>query len=260
LADRLFDDATSGEADGRTGFGDDDVRLEGEGRRHAAGRRIGQHRDEQVAVGHEALDGLRGLGHLHQCEHTLFHARAAARSKDDARQTPPQRLFQEIGDAFAHDRAHRAAAEIEVHHAERHREAVERRKAGDHRLRQFRFLAVRFELGRIGTPVGPAQRVRRQNFGADLDEVGIDQRVDAVVRVHAEVIAAPRADVGVGAQILAVQHLAALRTLLPERRVLGRDVLIAPDAQPLGNGHQAIFFPAAESAAPAELRGFNRRA
>ncbi len=57
------------------------------------------------------------------------------------------------------------------------------------------------------------------DVAADLDEVAIDERVDAVVRVHAEVMPARRADERVRREIAAVEHLAANRTLRPLRGV-----------------------------------------
>ncbi len=52
LADRLFDDAPSGKTDHRFRLGNDDIGLKRKRCRNAARRRIGQHRDEEIALFH----------------------------------------------------------------------------------------------------------------------------------------------------------------------------------------------------------------
>ena len=66
--DRVPDRARPGEADQRLGLGDDEVAEHGEARGHAAGRRVGQQRDEQPAGVVEPGQRRAGLGHLHQRE------------------------------------------------------------------------------------------------------------------------------------------------------------------------------------------------
>ena len=78
LPDGLLDDARAGKADERTLFGDDDVRLEGKRRRHAARSRVGEHRNIQQARLVVLGDGRTRLGHLHEGNDALLHARAAA--------------------------------------------------------------------------------------------------------------------------------------------------------------------------------------
>ena len=59
------------------------------------------------------------LRHLHERQHAFLHARAARRRDDDERILALERPLAEARDLLADDRAHRAAHEREVHHAER---------------------------------------------------------------------------------------------------------------------------------------------
>ena len=66
------------------------------------------------------------------------------------------RLFEEQRDAFAGDRAHRPAAKIEVHHAERDRKAVDRREPADDDFGEPAFSRSRAQLCRIGASCRPS--------------------------------------------------------------------------------------------------------
>ncbi len=235
LADRLLDHAPSGETDRRARFGDDDVGLKRERRRDAAGRRIGEHGDRVAAVVAKTLQRDGGLRHLHQREHAFFHARAARRRAHDDRQLALARAFEQAREAFADDGAHRAAAKVEVHHAQRDRQIADRGEAAHDAFGELRFLAVALELLRIRRLVGPAQRIARNDLGADLDEVGIDQHRDAIERVHAKVMFARRAHEQILREVRPVEHRRALRTLRPLRCIFERLLRSAPDPQPLRN-------------------------
>ena len=85
LAHRVLDHARAGEADQRLRLGDHHVAEEGEARRHAAHRRIGQHADVgQPRLGQPGQRGI-GLGHLHQRQQPFLHARAAGGGEADER-------------------------------------------------------------------------------------------------------------------------------------------------------------------------------
>ncbi len=85
LADRLLDDARAGEADQRAGLGDVEVAEHGEAGGDAAGGRVGEHRDVGHAGVAQAGERRRDLGHLHQRQDALLHARAAGGRDDDQR-------------------------------------------------------------------------------------------------------------------------------------------------------------------------------
>jgi hypothetical protein len=71
LTDRLLDDPRAGKADERLRLGDVHVAEHGEARRHAAGRRIGQHRDVGEPGAIEPRQGRADLRHLHERERAL---------------------------------------------------------------------------------------------------------------------------------------------------------------------------------------------
>jgi hypothetical protein len=149
-----------------------------------------------------------------------------------------RRFFKEVRDPVAYDRAHRAAAKVEVHHAERNRETVEGRKARDDRFAQRRFLAVARKLLRIRPLIDPAERIARLNLAPDLHEIAVDEHVDPIVRMHAEVVLAARTHIVVRLEVLLVDHLAALRAARPQRGIFGRQLVRAAQAQPVGHRHQ----------------------
>ena len=79
-----------------------------------------------------------------------------------------------MGHALAHDRAHRAPAKVEIHHAERNREALERSESGYDCLGEPRLRTIGFELLLVGTLIGPPERIARQYLVSDLDEICVD--------------------------------------------------------------------------------------
>ena len=85
LADGLLDDAGPGEADQRLRLRDDHVAEHGEAGRHAAGGRVQQHRDVRQPASRRRAERRRRLGHLHEREDALLHARAARGREDDRR-------------------------------------------------------------------------------------------------------------------------------------------------------------------------------
>ena len=76
----------------------------------------------------------RGLGHLHEREDPLLHARAAGGGDDDERGLGAERHLRGAGDLLPHGRGHAAAEEAEVHDREVQRQALDGAAAGDDRL------------------------------------------------------------------------------------------------------------------------------
>ena len=77
LAHGLLNHARTGKADQRARLGDIQVAEHRQARRHAAHGRIGHHRDERQPGARQARQRGAGLGHLHQRQQRLLHARAA---------------------------------------------------------------------------------------------------------------------------------------------------------------------------------------
>ncbi len=125
LPDRLLDDARSGEADQRLRLGDVEVAEHREAGGHAAGRRIGEHRDERQPGAVEPGQRRRDLGHLHQRQRAFHHAGAAGAGDDDGRLPAGERHLDRPGDLLADHHAHAAADERVLHRGDDHAEAVE---------------------------------------------------------------------------------------------------------------------------------------
>ena len=87
LPDRLLDDARSGEADQRLRLGDVEIAEHREARGHAAGRRIGQHRDEGQPARSSRASAPQILAICISEQRALHHARAAGAADDDHRQS-----------------------------------------------------------------------------------------------------------------------------------------------------------------------------
>ena len=102
LVHGLLDHARTGEADQRFGLGDDHVPQAGEAGVDAAGGGIGQDRDEGLPRFVQLACRGGRLGHLHEGQHALLHARAAARGHGDDGQPPPGGELQRQGDLLTH--------------------------------------------------------------------------------------------------------------------------------------------------------------
>src|SRR5437899_2710644 len=219
LADRLAGHARAREADERSRLREDDVAERRERGEHAARRGVGEHGDERDAGGVEARDRADRLGHLHERDRALLHPRAAGGGDDDERLALRERPLGGAGDLLAHDAAHRAAHELEVHHREHDGDARERRVSGDDRVAAPGLrLRGRDPFG-IRLAVDEAERIGRGESGVGLPErARVRQELDALLCPELEVVPALRAHVEVPRELLVEQHLAAARALRPEVR------------------------------------------
>ena len=121
------------------------------------------------------------------------------------------------GDLLADDRAHRAAHEPEVHHADRDRPALDRARPPDRRvLHPGRQLGGGDPVG-VGLLVDEPERVDRLEPGVALDERAVVEQVgEPGLGREPEVVAARRADALDLVELLVEQHLLAGRALRPE--------------------------------------------
>ena len=76
---------------------------------------MGEHGDVGHARLAQQIDGAHRLGHLHERQHVLLHARAAGGRDRDQRDAPLGRDVARAREDLADDAAHRAAHEREVH-------------------------------------------------------------------------------------------------------------------------------------------------
>ena len=126
---------------------------------------------------------------------------------------------------------------MKVHHAECDLEPVDRTDAADDAFRNAALLAIAGELDRIRLLVHPAERIAGKNLVPDFREVTVDEQVDAIVRIHPEMVPAFGADIVVGREVATIEHFTAFRALRPERCITRIGVLSAAAQQPVRNRH-----------------------
>ena len=191
----LLDELGSGEADERAGLRDDDVTEHRERGGHTAEGRVGEDRDVGESGIGVATGGSARLGHLHEREHALLHARAARCGHEHDGEPPRSGQLERAGDLLAHDRPHRRADEPEVHRSEHHRLRADLRGAGDDGLGQPALLGGGVQLRGVGLGGGELERVAGGEVGVDLGEGAfVGEQLDALRRGEVEVEAARGAD------------------------------------------------------------------
>ena len=209
LAHGLLDDARAGERHQRVGLGDDDVAERRERGHHAARRRVREHRDERQARRLHRVDAADRLGHLHQREHVLLHARATGGRDGDERHVEADGQIAGAGELLADDGAHRAAHEGEVHHREHDRPPMVR-GADDHRVVEpGRGLGLAQAVD-VRAQIDERQRVGgAQVLGRLVEAVRVGQLLDPLDRADRKVVPAGGADAQHGAQlVVAIVRLA----------------------------------------------------
>ena len=231
LARGLLHHARARERQQRVGLGDHEVAERRERRDHAARRRMGEHGDVRHARLAQQVDRADCLRHLHEREHVLLHARAAGGRDRDQRDAALGRHVAGAREQLAHDAAHRAAHEGEVHRAEHARHALDRRGADDHRVAQpGGHLGLAQALG-VRAQIGERERIGRAHVEGELAEApGIGELLHALLGPHREMVSAHRADAQSGAQlVLAIVRLAVRAgvrmQLRAGKRLLGRRLL-----------------------------------
>ena len=123
--------ARTGKTDHALGFGQDHIAQSGEARGHTTGCRVGEHRNVAQARLGVARQGTAGLGHLHQAQDALVHARSTRGGEDDHGLGFLGRDLDGAGDLFAHHAAHAGGEEAEVHDRQHTGLAVNRGPASD---------------------------------------------------------------------------------------------------------------------------------
>ena len=191
LLDGVADDALPGKPDERAGFGQNDVALHGERRRHAAGRGVGEHGDEGQTGRAQALHGAGHLRHLHQRDEPLLHAGAPGRTEHDDRQALGNGAVDHRGHFLAHRMPHRAHEEAGLHDADGQRQAGDGRAPRAHGLFKPALCAL------VGDFLGIAGEIERIEIGHDrvplLERPGVHRGGQALVGAQALQGAAGRA-------------------------------------------------------------------
>ena len=217
LGDGAGGHARAGEPDQRVGFGDVDVADRRERGEHAAGRRVGQDRQERDAAGAQALERGEGLGQLHQGQRALLHPGAARRADHDERHAQVERRFGGAGHLLADDGAHRAAHEPEVHHADGDPPSADGAGPPDGRVAHPGRGLGRLEAVGVGLLVDEAEAIHRLEARVALGpRTRVEELGEPGRRRQPEMVAAVRADPHRLVELLVEQHRLARGALGPQ--------------------------------------------
>ena len=192
LADGLLNDARPGEADKRTGFGQNNVTQRGKAGGDAAGGGVRENGDVQQSLFREPGQSRAGFRHLHERQNALLHPRAAAGGKKDQGQFVFPGVLDGQRQLFPYGGAHAAHEKAAVQHA--HHAAASAHGAGgcDHRLVHAGFPAGTVQLGPVA---GEAEGITGRQLFMQLPEgAGVQHAAEPVIGPHGEVVAAQGAD------------------------------------------------------------------
>ena len=217
FADGVFDHPAAGKGQRGARFGQMQIAKQRIACHHAAGGRVGQHHDIGQTGIFQPLHAHGHLGHLHQREDTLLHARAAAGGENDIGAVVLDRRLGAQNEGFAHTKAHGAAHEGKILHAD-HGLLL-----GDFAHGVDQCIAFPSGLTRLLQPVDIAfgiakfQRIlahqrRRQRCPAAL----VEQGFETLRGPDAAMMVAAGADMLIVLIFLEEHHLAAALALVPQ--------------------------------------------
>src|SRR5256885_323471 len=196
----------------------------------------------------QARDLERSLGHLREGQPPLLHPPPARRRQDDGGTPPLDRPPGQPSDLLAHHRPHRAAHEVEVHHGDVERHAVQPAVAGPHPLertclldRRLEALLVVLKVKGIGGPESGVELVP----GAFIDE-----QVDVLLGGNAAMVPAIGAHVQRADEPVLDVDVPALVAFLPG---VGWNLQLYP----FGGAGLTLFFEPGHSRHSGELEGDN---
>jgi len=186
--DTLFDHARSRKSDQSFRLRKNDIAEHRKAGRHAACRRIGEHRYIQKSRIAVPFDRRSRFFHLHQRQNAFLHPGAARAAKKNDRQTKLCRLFHSPCNFFTVDASHASHQKAGVADAEHDRLALDSGIAYRHALRLSGLLLRFLQFSQI---TGKFQRIFlfdiRKPF---LKCIRIRDHFDPVIRPHPEMIAA----------------------------------------------------------------------
>lgn len=133
-----------------------------------------------------ALDRTGGLGHLHQREGSLLHARAAGDGIAHHRQVVCCGMFKQPCDFFTHYGAHTAHHEIGLHDKERAEMTADFSSATEDGLV---FMGGGFHVGQFFLIAGEVDNIMAPHVLVHGDiGSGITDKADSLTRAHAEMV------------------------------------------------------------------------
>src|SRR6185503_9535586 len=217
LVDRLLDDARSREPDERLRLGEYHVPHRREAGRDAAGRRVRHDRDVGNARVREPGQERVRLGHLHEREDSLEHARPAGGGEDDERSPRLDRKEDGARDALSRGRGEASPEKREVHDREHAGVLFDPPLAADDGFGEAGLLARALQPVAVALRVLELERIGGDDLGEALDERPlIDQDRDVGARGDAEVTGALAAGPEIALELLVIQDLAAILALRPQ--------------------------------------------
>ncbi len=192
LPDRLLNDAGPGEGDERPRLGNIQITQHAKARGHAASCRVGQYRK----IGHLCIvqerQGTRNLGQLHQA-HDAFHHPRTARSRDDDERMPRgERPVNGASNRLTHYRAHAAADEGVLHHAQDDGMMVEMADGIDDSVVQPGFVLGLAQACFIGLQIDEIKGIGRLQLQINKFEAGFKQTGNTLPRAQSKVLPALR--------------------------------------------------------------------
>ena len=182
LPDRLLDHARAGEADQRVGLRDVQVAEHRVGGRHAARRRVGHDRDVRDPPSASRASAAEIFAicmsdRMPSCMRAPPEVETRIRGRRSASARSAARV-----DLLAHDRAHRAGHEEELHGADDDRNALERARPDDDRVRGPDVLFRVAQPVAVLLAVAELQRIRGAQVRVELDVFARRRRASAGAR------------------------------------------------------------------------------
>lgn len=163
LPRRFGDHARPRETQQRSRLGHTDVAQGGKARQYPSSTRVDEERDEGQAGLIDEIHRARRLGHLHETEDALLHARSTRAADRDDRQLVGDRQFRAAPEPFTHHATHAAPHEAEVHEDEDATCTLDTRGPRDDGFGEPRLRLRRaYALG-VGLQVNEPKRIERRN-------------------------------------------------------------------------------------------------
>lgn len=214
LPRRFGDHARPRETQQSSGLGHAYVAERGKASQYPSSTRIGEDGDERQAGVVDEIHRARCLGHLHETEDALLHARPTRSANGDDRQLVGDREFRAAPEPFTHHAAHAAAHEAEVHEDEDATCTLDTRRPRDDGLGEPRLCLRRaYALG-VGLQVNELERIEGCHRRPQLTERPfVRQLADTLPSANTQMETAERADHEIGAQRSETGSLPAGRTL-----------------------------------------------
>ena len=217
LAHRLLNHTCTRKADQRFRFANVHIAEHRQTCRHAAGRRIREHRDIGKLLFRQACKRRARLCHLQQREQRFLHTRTAARRKADERLAVFDAMLDGTHETLADHRTHGAGHELELERAGDDRNSFQGARHHDQRIFLVRALLSLQQAVAILLAVAKLERIFRLDRVGELGErLGIEETLEPLAGTDAHVMSALRTHMQIAFELGSIEHGIARRTLHPQ--------------------------------------------